>query len=964
MARAKPEVEALRDFSEWAKKLKGYEKGEAQTFLDRLLRAFGHKGALEAGATFEPTVKRSAGRRGTTGFIDMLWQPRVLFEMKSRGEKLERHLSQAIEYWWNLAPSRPEYVVLCNFDEFWIFNFNKEVQAPLARLTLEDLPQTEALAFLKPEPAAPIFDPNRIAVTEDAATQVASVFRSMVDERGIEREVAQRFILQCVMALFSEDLGLLPKAHFTRIVRESLEDKRPGQRAEELIGSLFHQMNSKQLASKGSRNEGVRYFNGGLYATVQPVVLTNEELAALDEAAKHDWSNINPAIFGTLFQQSMDAKERHRRGAHFTSENDILKVVNPTIVRPWRERIERADNLKALLKVREELLHFRVLDPACGSGNFLYVAFRELKRIETELLLAIREEYKGKKVEALRSYLSVKQFFGFDVLPFAVELAKVTLLLGKEIALAETLRVLDEEQGTLVFDTALPLDNLDENIRRADALFTEWPKVDAIVGNPPFQAKNKAQKEMGRGYLGELRDAVPEVSGRADYAVYFFRKAHNELRPGCRAGLVGTNTIRQNESREGGLDYIVQNGGTITEAVSTQPWSGDATVHVSIVNWIKGPQKGKKKLWYEEENEPARFVVLDDINSALSDGVDVSAAKRLRACAKDELCAQGQTHGHKSFLIASEDAQALLQKHPKWAEVLVPFLIGDDLLGQRDGKPTRYAIDFGKRTVFEAKAYPELLKIVETNVLPKRKEAAQEEQEANREARAKNPRARTNKHHTQFLEHWWQFSYGREALMSRLATLKRYIVCVRVTKRPIFEFVGAAIHPNDALQVFPFEDDYSFGILQSSYHWKWFTARCSTLKAEPRYTSDTVFDTFPWPNNVSARQAKAVAAASVALREHRRELMAENGWSLRDLYRVAESDGTNSMKDAQAALDETVAEAYGMKVREQEKPLAFLLALNQQLAAAEAAGEDILGPGLPPTVKSRRDYITDDCIEP
>jgi type II restriction/modification system DNA methylase subunit YeeA len=141
------------------------------------------------------------------------------------------------------------------------------------------------------------------------------------------------------------------------------------------------------------------------------------------------------------------------------------------------------------------------------------------------------------------------------------------------------------------------LDNLDENIICSDALFMDWPAVDAIVGNPPFQSKNKMQKELGPAYLQTLRDTYPEISGRADYCVYWFRKTHGSLKTGQRAGLVGANTIRQNYAREGGLDYIVKNKGTIIEAVSSQPWSGEASVHVSIVNWLKGEDDGPKTLF-------------------------------------------------------------------------------------------------------------------------------------------------------------------------------------------------------------------------------------------------------------------------------------------------------------------------------------------------------------------------------
>jgi type II restriction/modification system DNA methylase subunit YeeA len=299
--------------------------------------------------------------------------------------------------------------------------------------------------------------------------------------------------------------------------------------------------------ARGGRYKGVEYFNGGLFDLVEPVELTIDECSLLLEASKEHWSSVAPPIFGTLFQSSMDQDRRHAMGAHFTSEADIQKVVLPTIVEPWQERIHRADTLKELDALVDEIRTFQVLDPACGSGNFLYVAFRELVNLEMEILRKIHENF-GKKAQRLAgelSLISTTQLHGIDLDPFAVELAKVTLMLGKRIVLAEVRESPFAEQGDLPFEfeKALPLDNLDANIRADDALFCDWPDANAIIGNPPYQSKNKMQREYGRAYVNRVRDRYPDVPGRADYCVYWFRRAHDELRDGCRAGLVGTNTV-------------------------------------------------------------------------------------------------------------------------------------------------------------------------------------------------------------------------------------------------------------------------------------------------------------------------------------------------------------------------------------------------------------------------------------
>ena len=583
----------IKAFVDYGRTLAGYERGEAQVFCDRLFQAFGHAGYKEAGATLEFKVKRQ-GR--ALAFADLLWRPRLLLEMKSRGEKLQKHYQQAFDYWLNAVPDRPQFVVLCNFDEFWIYDFNTQLHEPVDTVNLEDLiDRYEVFNFLLPEERKPLFKNDRVAVTRAAADKVAQIFNALV-KRGEDRERSQRFILQCVVAMFSEDFDLLPKGLFS----ELLDDCAGGASSYDLLGSLFHQMNAQRWA-RGGRFQGVAYFNGGLFTAIDPIELKKDELLVMMDAASENWSKVAPPIFGTLFQSSMDEEQRHAYGAHFTSEADIQKVVRPTIVRPWREKIAKASTLKELRGLADDLLQFRVLDPACGSGNFLYIAYRELVNLEMEILAKIHDNFgeAARKAVGTASLVKTTQFFGLDREPFAVELAKVTLMLAKRLALAETHDSWFAENNDLPFEfeKPLPLDNLDLNIRCDDALFAAWPTTDVIIGNPPYQSKNKMQQEFGRAYLNRVRDRYPDVPGHADYCVYWFRRAHDELAPGGRAGLVGTNTIRQNYSREGGLDHIVNTGGTITEAVSTQVWSGDAVVHVSIVNWIKGDEPGEKKLF-------------------------------------------------------------------------------------------------------------------------------------------------------------------------------------------------------------------------------------------------------------------------------------------------------------------------------------------------------------------------------
>lgn len=965
-------VEALTEFQKYARDhITGDEKGEAQVFLDRLFIAFGHKGHKEAGATLEQRIKKN-DTKGTS-FADLLWKPRLLIEMKKRGTKLQLHYRQAFDYWLNAVPNRPRYVILCNFDEFWIYDFDRQLNEPVDQVALVDI-QTRypALNFMFPVEKAPIFENDREAVSKRAAYQMAELYKQLTrrsQSTRLSREDAQRLTLQLVIAMFAEDIDLLPASTVTTLVRDCLEN---GQSSHDLLNGLFRQMNSPTPAKHG-RYAGVPYFNGGLFAETVDTELNAFELELIggeNGAASQLWTKVNPAIYGTLFEQSMGAKTQHQHGRHFTSEADIQRIVGPTIVRPWQARIDAAKLMAELIALRKELRQFRVLDPACGSGNFLYVAFREMSRLDLRIMIRLKDMVSAREFQKqakLISGISPLKFFGLDNDPFGVELAKVTLMLAKKLAHDEAVAELFDNEGDyrkgvseLGFEgeNALPLDNLDNNIRVGDAMFDAWPKADAIIGNPPYQSKNKLQEELGPAYLARLRAAHPEVDGRADFCVYWFRLAHDRLKTGQRAGLVGTNTIRQNYSRMGGLDHIVTDGGTITEAVSSMIWPGEAVVHVSIVNWVKGAQTGPKRL-YNQDDAGWRYEDLERIPSSLSFFTDVTTAKALSVNERGG-CYQGQTHGHKSLLMPVDDARNLIRDNAGYDGVLKPFLTSDDLVGEYHSKPTRYVIDFSNKDQLQAAKFQHLFKRVQTGALPAKKTAAAKEAERNQELSKTGKRG--NQHHANFLKRWWQMSYDRAELMAELHKIPRFIVCGQVTKRPIFDFVSPKISPNAALTVFTHADDYTFGVLQSSTHWKWFDARCSTIKSDPRYTSNTVFDSFPWPQSPSLKQVQDVAAAAVALRKLRRELCKEHGLTLRALYRSIELPGDHPLKTATAKLDRAVRAAYGLQ--EKGDVLAFLLALNHKLAKDEADGNPIVGPGLPRAFKGTPGLVTADCIIP
>jgi len=995
--------ERLDEFVKWTSDhIKGNEKSEAQVFLDRLFRGFGHKGLMEAGATLEERIKKEDARG--TAFADLVWKPYVLVEMKKRGEDLSKHYRQAFDYWTRLVPGRPQYVVLCNFDEFWVYDFNTQMDSPVDRVRIEQLPTRYGpLAFLFPSPERPVFGDDHEEVTRAAADKLATCFNKLANR--LDRSLAQRFILQMLVALFSEDIGLLDQYFVTQL----LDECKSKADSYDLLGGLFVEMNTPGKAT-GGRFKGVDYFNGGLFAEPARIELYDDELNQLKQATKFDWSKVRPEIFGTIFEHSVGKSERRAYGQHFTSHVDIMKIVGPTIVRPWRELIADAKSIKRLLELRQRLTHLTVLDPACGSGNFLYIAYREMKRLEKSIFERISELSTKEETQKLIGFVTASQFYGIEINPLGVELAKVTMMIGRKLAIDEL----------NMPERPLPLDNLDRNFICGDALIqsesmgltgansnwrrpilnegkpvlSKWPKADVIIGNPPFNGAKKIKPDLGPDYANAIRDAYPGVPGMADYCVYWLRKAHDHL-PQCtaddpvagRAGLVGTQNIRNNKSRVGGLDHIADSG-TIIEAVDNQPWSGEANVHVSIANWVKHQPEGKrltvreravireqllipelKRFWFKVDAEPGKKKIrkkgsgpaskeyelayrdCDTISPSLSDATDITGAKTLSCNTKPQRVFNGQFPRHEGFVLSPDVAARLIEQDHANRDVVHPFLIGRDLVTV--GSPSRYVIDFQKMELFDAKRYKEPFLEIERTVLPHVSEYATREREISGKDVGQDQT---------WLRSWWQHFRCRKEMVDAIDVLSRFIACSGVTKRPTFAFVRHDIRPDHAVFAFAFEDDYSFGILQSDTHWQWFIVKCSKFKSDFRYTPESVFDTFPWPQSPSVKQINAVAQAGREVRRVRDEALTKIKGGLRAVYRTLELPGKNPLKDAHAALDKAVLDAYGFAAK--KDLLAQLLELNLAVAKRIENKEDVTSPGLPSSYPDPTKLVTDDCIRP
>jgi hypothetical protein len=905
-------IPQLQKFVEYCQQyIRGDEKGEAQVFLDRLFRAFGHEGAIEAGATYEQRIEKGS-KKQKTGFADLVWKPRVLIEMKKRGTNLDKHYPQAFQYWTRLVPDRPRYVLLCNFDEFWIYDFNLQVDTPVDMVALVDLPQrASAFRFLEITNYQPIFNNNQVEVTALAARRMGDLCH-MLMERGkktgdFDDLTAQRFVLQCVLAMFSEDRKLLPDDMFVTCVQRCLDGETS---TYDELTQLFTAMN-RQGIEKAGKFKGVDYFNGGLFAKIHPIELTQKELEILDVTAKQDWSKVRPAIFGNIFEGTANDKERHATGMHFTSEVDIMKIVRPTISEFWEEKIEAANTLKELNGLVQELREYKVLDPACGSGNFLYIAYQELKRIEVLLLEKIAQVSTKDNEQAQFGIVTPLQFFGMDINPFGIELARVTMMIARKVAI-------DRFELT---EPALPLDTLDQNIIRRNALLVEWEKTDAIIGNPPFLGGKRLRMTLGDKKVDKIVARFPDVKDSVDFCCYWFRLAHENLSENGRAGLVGTNSISQGKSRRASLDYILQNGGTIYNAVSTQVWSGEANVHVSIVNWHK-QQTSKFML----DGQP-----VSNINSSLGMKTDVTLAEKIKQ--NSNIGFQGVIPVGKDFYISEEQAQEWIRKNKKNSNVLKSSLSAGDLADKPNAFPSRWIIDFNDIDLEEASSYKQPFAHLKINVKPQRDENRREVTRVN----------------------WWKYGEKRPAMRQEMFLLSCYFAVPSHSKWFVFLPCDLQWLPNNSTAVITSEDFYVLGLLTSNVHREWVKAQSSTLEDRTRYTHNTCFETFPFPQlDGSQKIIKDIRAAMQKLHDYRTEQMENKQWGITKLYNEFFHEPASQLYKLHKKLDSLVMQAYGFNT--DDDLLAKLLELNLELAEREEQGLPVIGardfkyfPPKPPT---------------
>lgn len=866
------------------------------------------------------------------------------------------------------------------------------------RIGLKDLARAEVrerLRLVWTDPLA--LDPNRRSakVTREVAQRLGKLALSLEGKHSPE-EVAN-FLMRCLFTMFSEDVDLLPHGSFTTLLGELKQKPADFVPAME---SLWRDMNTGGYA--GILHKTIPRFNGGLFAEPKALPLNADQIQLLIEAATSDWKDVEPAIFGTLLERALDPRERHKLGAHYTPRAYVERLVQPTIMEPLRAEwanvqvaalqwAEQGKEDKAVAEVKaflDRLAHIRVLDPACGSGNFLYVTLELLKRLEGEVLNTLHDLGQSQqKLEMENVTVTPANLLGIEVNPRAAAIADLVLWIGFlqwHIRTHGTVSSVPEpilrnhhniecRDAVLDWDERQPMvDEEDKPVTRWDGRTTKpnpitgqevpdtearvqaytytnprpatWPEADYIVGNPPFIGKHRMREALGDGYTEALRGAYANVPDSADFVMFWWDKAAELVRKGKvkRFGFITTNSLRQTFNRKVVQHHLGQKKPlSLAFAIPDHPWvdSADgAAVRVAMTVGAPGAQAGN--LWQvvresDTVGDDAATVELavspGKIFADLTVGANVASAVPLRA-GEDLSCPGVKLHG-SGFIIDKAKALELglgrvdgLDRHIR------EYRNGRDITGT--SRDVMVVDLFGLRADEVRQKYPEVYQHVAEHVKPERDQ---------------NNRAT-------YRDNWWIFGEPRRDFRPALDGLDRYIATVETSKHRFFVFLEKSILPDNKLVNIALEDAYFLGVLSSHIHVTWVLAAGSTLEDRPVYVKTTCFETFPFPAATEAQQAR-IRELGEQLDAHRKRQQAQHPeLTMTGMYNVLEKvragetltakDKTiydqglvGILKQLHDELDAAVAEAYGWPADlSEDEILHRLVALNAERAAEEAQG--------------------------
>ncbi len=874
------------------------------------------------------------------------------------------------------------------------------------RISLEKLRDPETRDLLRTIWTAPESLDTSLksaAVTRDIAVHLAELGKSF-EGQGHDSETVARFLMRCLFSMFAEDVELIPGGSFTALLKKL---RGHPEHAAPTLKGLWETMNSGGFSA--ALLQDLRRFNGGLFKESDALPLDSLQLGLLIEAAEADWKEVEPAIFGTLLERALDERQRHKLGAHYTPRSYVERLVTPTIMEPlrtdWKDVQTAVQRLMADGKEKEartvvrdfhrKLCEIRVLDPACGSGNFLYVAMEMMKRLEGEVIALLQELGEDQALLGLTGHtVDPHQFLGIEINPWAAAVAELVLWIGylqwhfrthgrasPSEPVLKDFKNIENRDAVLEWDDRVPrLDEEGKPVTRWDGVTTmrhpvtgeevpepdariqvydykkpkpaKWPDATFIVGNPPFIGASRLRDSLGDGYVEALWKAHPKMPQSADLVMFWWDKAalaargHDPKkgRGTRRFGLITTNSLRQTFNRRVLEPHLNDQKKPLSLlfAIPDHPWVDTqfgAAVRIAMTVGAAGNRSGKilaVSIEAKERSEvDGRQVTFEHkvgkVFSSLQVGPEIAGVKSLVANAK--LAYRGVQLIGSGFIVSPAQAKALgLGTLPEAAAHIRNYRNGRDLTSTPRGV---MVIDLFGRSETEARErLPAIYQHVLDNVKPER-------DLNNRESYKRN---------------WWIHGEPRRDLRPALQGMSRYIATVETMKHRAFQFLDADILPDNMLVAIALDDAAELTVLSSAHHVIWSLAQGGTLEDRPRYNKSRCFDPFPFPDLTDA-QKTTLRTLGEELDAHRKRQQATYPrLTLTQMYNVLEKlragetiEGRDKdiydkgligiLRDIHDRIDTAVADAYGWPLDLTDEEILFrLVDLNKERAAEEAAG--------------------------
>ncbi|MDL2234619.1 hypothetical protein LJC07_00505 [Christensenellaceae bacterium OttesenSCG-928-L17] len=858
------------------------EEAEAQGFLIDFLRVFGVDEPMNVGS-FEYKVPLSGGK---TGYIDYVWKGKIAIEMKSRGKDLTLAFAQLQNYMQHLpAEEIPDLWLVCDFEnirlnrrstnEIWNFK-TKDLRRHIKRFANIAGYETERIRE------------DQVEVNVKAAEKMAKLHDAL-KLHGYDGHDLEVYLVRLLFCMFADDTGIFPQDNFLRYIEGSKSD---GSDLSDRVSKLFEVLNmSEEIREKrtllADDLKQFRYINGGLFADLLPSAEFDAKMRqTLLDCVSFDWNKISPAIFGAMFQGVMDKDQRRELGAHYTSEENILKLINPLFLDGLWQEFDRVKTSPAALdSFHNKIARLKFLDPACGCGNFLIITYRELRLLELEILKMKTGTNQLVLDISPMLKVNVEQFYGIEYEDFPCQIATVGMWL---IDHQMNLRV-SELFGQ--YYARLPLTQ-SATIVHGNALRIDWESIVSkrelsyILGNPPFVgARMMDQGGQQKQEVEDIFGNIPDVQD-LDYVTCWYKKAAKYIEgTQIEVGFVSTNSICQG-SQVPILWGVMLNDHHvhINFAHQTFKWSneakGKAAVYCVIVGFSLYARKEKRLFTYEDAKDVPTETVVSNISPYLLPGENIFVtAQKKPLCDVPEMKFGSQPRDGGHFVLTTEEREEILAAEPALDVVIKPYIGADEFIKGKE----RYCI-WLHNAPFE---------VIKNSKILKERIAAVEEFRLSSKAKTTNGYAKVPSIFAQIAH-----PYSDYLLVPRVSSENRRYIPIG--------FMDENTIASDAVQIIPNASLYHFGILTSNVHMAWMRAVAGRLKSDYRYSKEIVYNSFPWPE-VTEAQKSAIEAAAQAVLDERKNYP---GTSLADLYDPVLMKTTTLFK-AHQNLDRAVMKLYG-----------------------------------------------------